>query len=316
MRENLLTDVPVVNVDSEYWFVRTDSGDYFETFLQNDFIAIGWNEVTLQDLRTLPPERVKEKIYQILAREKADEPVQSTVTGTYTKLLRFLELKQGDKIVIPSKASETIGFGIIEDQRPYNEHENMRDCPWIKRRSVKWIRTSRLEDLDPIFYKIRMSRHAISSIKEYAPHIDRVIGSLFVRSGATHFVFNVDQPGNINFATLATFIHHLQILLDRLNEHFELNDPVTESTIKLNLQSRGKIELALRHGFSLALLAFILDYSAPEHSHEEGKTPIIELTEEEKTEADKFIEANSDTIQVLQEKLDELEVDRRKINSY
>lgn len=39
MLEDLIKSVSQIDAQRDYWFVRTDSGIYFETYIQNSFIG-------------------------------------------------------------------------------------------------------------------------------------------------------------------------------------------------------------------------------------------------------------------------------------
>mgnify|MGYP006141146013 CR=1 FL=1 len=63
LTNNNYTDILEIK-DQEYWFVRTDNGDNYESFLRNGFIGIGWNEITVEDLRKIDVygESIRQKI--------------------------------------------------------------------------------------------------------------------------------------------------------------------------------------------------------------------------------------------------------------
>ena len=44
-----LFNVPKIE-ERNYWLVRTDGGNYFEDFTRNNYIAIGWDYLTLERL--------------------------------------------------------------------------------------------------------------------------------------------------------------------------------------------------------------------------------------------------------------------------
>ena len=39
-------DIPVISDDIKFWMVRTKEGFFFDEFIREEFIAIGWNAVT------------------------------------------------------------------------------------------------------------------------------------------------------------------------------------------------------------------------------------------------------------------------------
>ena len=64
MFEEVLDPIDEVSDESSYWLFRTESGDYYQYFYDQDFIAIGWNYITLQDLTNLTRIQIKVKVSQ------------------------------------------------------------------------------------------------------------------------------------------------------------------------------------------------------------------------------------------------------------
>ena len=61
--EDLIKKVTEISLATQYWFVRTDYGENFETYYNNEFIAIGWNNITLEDLKDPnSDERIRTKL--------------------------------------------------------------------------------------------------------------------------------------------------------------------------------------------------------------------------------------------------------------
>ena len=42
--QKLINSLTVISNKRNYWFVRTQGGDFYETFLLNNYIAIGYDE--------------------------------------------------------------------------------------------------------------------------------------------------------------------------------------------------------------------------------------------------------------------------------
>ena len=46
----ILENLPPIDVaDRNYWFLRTQGGEFFDEFYCNDYIAIGWDDVPLKN---------------------------------------------------------------------------------------------------------------------------------------------------------------------------------------------------------------------------------------------------------------------------
>lgn len=307
---NLYDLVGEVNTGTDYWFVRTDSGTYFETYLQNGFVGIGWNYITLEDL-TKSDVDVKEKIGRFEKLDLEDSNNKRLVTTIYTKLLRFKNLAKGDRIVIPSAASGQFAFGTIEDKNPYVDADQSFDCEYYKRRRVRWGVVKFIEDLDPNFYKIKMSRHAISSVKENGWLIDKVLESLFVKDGRSHFVLNILKEDPIQLATLTNLVSSITTLSNNINAHFDLGESPDTSAIRLQLQSPGTIEIILEKGKSLIILAAVLSIISCGGSDDHLRIP-----QGEKDQINDFINLNSHEIDSIRNSMEALEVNKDKINSF
>ena len=40
-----LLNIPMIDKNRKYWLVRTESGKFFEDFLFNNYIALGWDKI-------------------------------------------------------------------------------------------------------------------------------------------------------------------------------------------------------------------------------------------------------------------------------
>jgi restriction system protein len=302
MLNGILKSIEVLNPRSDYWFVRTDSGKYFNAFFDHSFVGIGWNVITLADLEK-PESEVKSKIYRT---KKLDQKViqdKKKATDIYNKLTRFKHLRKDDVIVIPSENSNYLAFGLIDDEYIYEDNNENFDCPYVKRRKIKWISNAPkpFESVDDIFYKIRKSRHAISNINEYADHVDSAMYSVFKKEDKSHFVINVKKRDDINWPKLASTLMEMHDLVVEINNVFELKEEVNNGVIKIAIQSRGLFNLG-HQGIALILLATALD--ATSCNDVKGN-----LNTEEKAKLEQFQQNNLHKLDSIKTKLSDMEVD-------
>lgn len=131
----ILSQVDKVKSDSNYWFVRTDYGRYFNEFFENRYIAIGWDFLSLFELQNRDEEYVRAKI---IKEEKIDNSIggKKKVSTIYNKIGTFLSLKKDDVVIIPSKNSDELAFGRIVDEHAF-EDGNAKE--FRKRRKVEWF---------------------------------------------------------------------------------------------------------------------------------------------------------------------------------
>lgn len=256
--ENML-NIQQVEPEVKYWFVRSDSGQHFDTYLNHDFIAIGWNDITVYDLTQLPATQTKQKISESINAPLNTRANRKNVTSIYNKLRNFIDLNEGDIIVIPSRNSDQLAFGIIDTPHVFVDNEIIDDCPHTKKRHVRWLTGGiNINSLDPTFIKIRKPWHAISEISyEHQYFIDSVIFNLYEKDNNTHFVLRVTQQNEINLLKLSSVLSSITNLMEIVNESFELNEDVDLTTIRINLQSPGLFNI--KHlGASLGLVACLL----------------------------------------------------------
>ncbi|KAF1341723.1 restriction endonuclease [Bacillus subtilis] len=238
-------EIPVVQIDDKrkYWLVRTQSGEYYEQFYFENFISVGWDE--FNDIEKF---KTADKSVIIKEIEKA-YPENKKPGLIYSQIKRFLfELSPGDVVMIPSPNSTRISFGIIlSDVEIKNISETdieEGECPFTKRRNVKWLKTIRRAELDPYLYKMMHTHLTISNATEYAEVIDRTLHSFYIKKGTAHLVLEVKQENDIPAMDLINGINNILDIVPLLKNPQDENVDFNKSDIdlKLRVQSPGVIE--------------------------------------------------------------------------
>jgi restriction system protein len=184
------------------------------------------------------------------------------------KLQNFYSLKLGDVIVIPNYGSSKFSFGFIDDYGIYVDNEQGNECEYRKRRKVKWVVHRHFDELDTIFYNLKKSMHAISSVKStLAEHIDRVMNDVYFKDGFGHYVIRVKKKEDIKAEDLFKLGEDIMKLLKIINEHNKYNENVSETIVKLNVQSDGDILLKGPIGNSIVSLALVFSLVACNENH-------------------------------------------------
>lgn len=268
----------------DYWLVRTEHGTYYETFKKNKFIALGWNDITVEEIKNSfdNEEHLRNRLAILslkeeTARAKAEQDEfnlnnvidlkkrggKQKASMIVNKLQNFYKLRKGDVIVIPSESSEQLSFGVIEDQGIYVDLNKSNDCDFRKRRKVKWIIHKDFEDLDTIFYMLKKSMHAISSIKfELAEHVDRVMNDMYFKEGNGYYVIRVKKKEDIKAEDLFELGNDLLKLLKIINNKYGYNEPVNETIVKINVQSDGDFVLIGKIGKGVITLGVVFNLVA------------------------------------------------------
>jgi restriction system protein len=238
--------IPRIPANQKYWFIRTSSGEYYDNFVNEGFVGIGWNKVGIESFNSNIP------LNEIVKENYPDENRPNHVANQIRTLAN--EIKKGDIVLIPSAKSTYIHFGIVDDDEIYEEDlpieiedlENHPElefnyegvCPYIKRRRVSWIKVRKRDNLDPQLYRLIYSQHTISSANQYSEYIDRALFDYFIKGDRCHLVLHVEKKGNIKGNHLVRFMSDLLNVTDIYNKEKE-----DEVDLKVSVQSPGTIEL-------------------------------------------------------------------------
>lgn len=312
MFENLLENFKTIEAEKGYWFVRTDKGENFEAFSDFNFIGIGWNYITNRELNdSLNNEfEIKQKIAlreRLDLRSSRDKRKASSI---YNKLIHFKNLRRGDLIIIPNENSNILGFGTIADDGIY-EDPNDRRCDYIKRRRIIWNKFLSFSELDPIYYAIIKTRHAISNVKPYQSYIDKTVDNIFIKNNAFHYVIDVTKRDDINVNSLLELMNSINNIADVIEQTLDLHDDENERTVKLNLQSPGKIELIYKNKKILAILSLILLVPSNINSIDNN----LNLSDREQEVIRVISTRCQEDLEVTDKTFDELEALRNRINN-
>lgn len=235
--------IEIINQERRYWLVRTLSGEFYDEFYHDNFIAIGWDEFNEFNMFSNTEKSI---VIKAIEKQYPDEKQPGRI---YNQICRFLfEIKQGDIVMIPSHNSTHISFGVVLSE-PYLAEitEAAIDegvCPFKKRRNIKWIKTVKRIDLDPYLYKMMQSHHTISNADDYSHFIDRTLSSFFVKGHSAHFVVDVKRKSDTPAIELINLVNSILDLAPEVN-HLGLTDQDftrKDVDLKLNVQSPGIIE--------------------------------------------------------------------------
>ncbi|TVZ81274.1 hypothetical protein FB379_11773 [Aeribacillus composti] len=241
--EQLIKHIPRIPENQRYWFVRTNSGEYYDSFVNDGFIGIGWNQIELKHLKENRP-------LEDIVREKYKNENRPNYVANQIKTF-CNDMKKGDIVLIPSSKSTFIHFGVIQDTEPYEEEipfevENIDEhpellfeyegvCPYRKRRRIKWVKVIKRDNMDPQLYKLIYSHHTISNADGYAEYIDKSLFDFYIKGDKCHFILHVRKKEHIKARHLIPFMSDLLTIADRNSDD--------EIDIKVNVQSPGTIEL-------------------------------------------------------------------------
>jgi len=238
--EKMEKSVVEVPVNRKYWLVRTESGFYYDDFIKQGKISVGWNEFSNKSFFLDKKASDIQKDLISKAYPKVKQP-----SRIYNQIRKFIfELKIGDVVMIPDENSKTISFGVIKSD--YYCKENASKYEFIKSRDVEWIKTIARKNLDPYLYKMMHAHQTINSANayKYAHYIDRSMYSLFNKGENCYLNIKIGRKGNLPAYDLSRYLESVLKAIELTNDikfnGYE-NDyhKLEDLDIKVNVQSRG-----------------------------------------------------------------------------
>lgn len=274
---------------SNYWLVRAQSGKYYTDFNINNYVGVGWNEITLEDIDSTNNSSdllkliLKEKLKSasVTIEEDSDENIEEeqlenevilskkrteNQLGTWAgQLLRFANnLKLNDVVVVPSEKSEFFLVGRITgdiyeltNKQMYEQEtsKNYEKSSFKKRWPVEWWGYFRRNDADSALYKMIYYQATLTNIDDYKSFINRAMFPYYIEDDKIHLTLQVTQPQDIDSIYLGQLIYQYS----QMSRTMYSEDRVDA---KVNIQSEGIFELIapiVEHGLTIfAILSIVL----------------------------------------------------------
>lgn len=234
-----------------YWYLRTDAGFYYEQFRDNNYIAINFNYVHPSVLEVNNEAQLRRLItnnvpkFDQIPYEELQQGNKSTVSKYIGILRSFHGMQTGDIVIIPSADSDTFSIGKINDSRIYlpSEEETI-DCPYLLRRRVNWVKKDAfIPPYSPILYSLKHSHSALTKIEKHSEYINAIMQPLFFQNDRYYFTLNINKEEDIPLVDLKNLLDSYYEILLLLNEAYGFSENIENAIIKLNLNSKGKLNL-------------------------------------------------------------------------
>lgn len=235
-------NIPEIKADTNYWMLRTKKGAFFDEFVKDNYIAIGWNIVLQEHLKDNDKfSRLKEKL-------KSEYPEKNPATSL-NKCRRFVhELKNDDIIVIVgnySLAFAKIGEYYENKNKEFTStkelevHSQIEEnyhktslvlCPYIKRRKIEIIDIVDLHSINPYLSKaIFGNHHSLSSLNEYAELVLNACYGCYVFKNKLSLTFKIANKEGIDAVSFNRFSNFTTEMLYKetaqMNVRTALNSP-------------------------------------------------------------------------------------------
>lgn len=262
-------NIPVIGDDTNFWMMRAKRGFFFDEFITDEFIAIGWNLIT------------KSMINPVLAGTQA-KSLKESIKNTYdeskpgtalNKCIRFCyEVKAGDIAVIVDNNRIAIAYiGAYYEEKSDNltvelEKEVHKDiekaklgintfsCPYIKRRKISVIKVLGVNDAISPYLQSAIARnwHSLSDLNEYAELVLSSCFDTFIFKDKLTVTFRVKRKEEINVLDLSNFVlSAAKLLSDNKPENVQ---------VKTTLHSPGEVILQVLNSIQVDPWTLVICY--------------------------------------------------------
>lgn len=249
-----------VNPDKHYWFFRTMGGALYDEFYRDGYIAIGYNEILMKDLRILPNRDDEARTYlKVMLKERNKDFTESQIAKAAGQIVKFYrELNVGDVIIAPNYQSKKFAIGVINSEM-YEDSSNHGEekCQFAKRRKVKWNKEVERKEIDPKALLAFGNQQTMSCIDEYSEYIDRKVDQLYTKGDKTYLALRVNQKDGLSWDDFC-FISDLGDLFKFVSQEGGLDVDLTQIKMKINVQSPGDIILMCSGDAGYYLLVLLL----------------------------------------------------------
>ena len=247
---NNFVNIPVIDTHAHFWMIRTKQGIFYDEFVSNEYIAIGWNYLNQNNLKNLSKE-TNARLKDIIAKTYKEKMPQTPIN----KCKRFVyEIQTGDYIVIVG--SENITFAIVGDYYEESgdsfsvdhelsvtediEKKRIKNCicPYSKRRKIVTIKEIPKGALSPyLINNIIANHHSLSSLDDEPDLVLSSCYDAYIRGNNLLCVFRVQKRSKINMLDFSAFIQETYKYMA------EIMDEPPQMSIQIALHSPGDITL-------------------------------------------------------------------------
>jgi hypothetical protein len=234
--------------------VRTMGGSFYREFINDKFIAFGFNDFLLKDIQNLNKDNklaIKE-LRMSVAKKYPDNCRPGHVASQLIKFCR--DIKIDDVVLVPSNRSEisivkVIG-SVYEDE---NSKEDNGKCSFMKRIPIKIIKRISKFSLPPKAMSMFNSRHPISDISNYSMYIDNMVSDFYNKDQETHITLKIDTDDEVSATTFYNIEKLFEITESFCSEN-NIEGTSDDVSMKVQMESKGNIHFISKNKVFLGLI--------------------------------------------------------------
>lgn len=229
-------NIPIIDNDRKIWFVSTNGGNNYNTFLNNKDIEV---ELRMPDpfiIKNHSKEEVLQLIYKAYPKIK---PSQAGMIAN--QAIAFMKvIKPSDYVVIPDEGTRHISVGTIGT----NDVTEKSIKPHLYSRSVSWMNEVSVDN-DLYLASLLKGKTGLSDISQYSDVIYRNIYSCYICDKSVHFTFTKKTEESLNFNENLNIQALLQEIINNTVHLFTTNSIRNEVSIKSAVGSPGFMEFSI-----------------------------------------------------------------------
>lgn len=257
--QKFVAKIPNIKEGRNYWFVRTQGGDLYEPFIDENLIAIKYSPIKLDEIemqRDLEPPKRLRTLQKIIKGRDPDASRPGQIASTLSRFC--FEIQEGDVVIIPSTSSAVLTFGIVQDSKAavgtINESSDLRGH---HTRAVKWIKSIARDKLNGKLYRLFFCHQTIVNGNEYSELIDSTINDFYVKDRKLYLQIHIQKESEILAKDLFTACLDLLSLTDEFLKQHGIDQDTENTEVKVSVSSPGEVEFISTCIQAMAVLGFI-----------------------------------------------------------
>lgn len=241
-----------ISDNKRFWMVRTKKRFFFDEFIDNNYVALGWNTITQEnDFGKSQEEVLKESIKNWYG--------DSRPAGAINKCKSFIyDIHVGDYILIPNSGSEKIAIArageYYEDEKKgvkdeldvipkidNDEKEIIKvKCPYRKRRHIEVLKI-----ISPALmsYNLRQAisnYHGLSNLDKYGEYILNCLYDCYIYKDNLNIAINVKQKNPLKPRQISKLLYSFTEFVCSISD-------VDNISTTINLNSPGSVRMKLKN---------------------------------------------------------------------
>lgn len=251
---NAALEYTIRNIDEnkKFWMVRTKKGFFFEEFVADKFVALGWNTVTKEtDFGKSQEENLKDSIKNWYG--------DSRPAGAINKCKSFIfDIQVGDYILIPSSGSEKIAIAIAGEYYE-DEVKSVRDeltvipkidndekeimqvkCPYKKRRHIEILKIVSPKVMSYNLRQAISNYHGLSNLDKYGEDILNCLYDCYIYKDNLNIAVNVKQVNPLKPRQISKLLYSFTEFVCSLSNADDISTTI-------NLNSPGSVRMKLKN---------------------------------------------------------------------